>query len=117
MLNLLLIGTLLGRNLWWRRLPRVIFMVGRLSGTLNQVLDALIDVTDVLLLLELLLILSHWNLLQILWFIRHELLLHLIRCLLLILVRLLDIKVSEGILHLRLFVHIHESKLETGQLV
>lgn len=84
---------------------------------LYKVLDALVDITGVLLLRKLLLILTSGDLLHILRFRWHELLLHRVRSLLLILVLLLDIEVSEGILHLRLLVHIHESKLKSGQLV
>ena len=88
-----------------------------LSRALNEALDALMEITAVLLRRILLLILTSGNLLHILRFRWHELLRHLVRSLLLILVLLLDIEVSKGVLHLRLLVHIHESKLKSGQLV
>lgn len=115
-LHLLRIMTLLGRNLRRRRLPRVIFLMSSLCRALYETLDALMEITTVLL-RRILLILTHGDLLHILRLCRHELLLHRVRSLLLILVLLLDWEVSEGILHLRLLVHIHESKLKSGQLV
>ena len=116
MLYLLWILTLRGRNLRWGRLPGVIFLMSSLCRALYEALDALMEITTVLL-RRILLGLTHGNLLHVLWFCWHELLLHLVGSLLLILVLLLDIEISEGILHLRLLVHIHESKLKSGQLV
>jgi len=117
MLYLLRIVSTRGCNLRWRRLPRVVFLMSSLSRALNEALDALMEITTVLLRRILLLVLTSGNLLHILRFRWHELLRHLVRGLLLILVLLLDIEVSKGVLHLRLLVHIHESKLKSGQLV